>query len=58
MTYQLSHTDIYVEVDDLHCVNNPAIQQAWDDIRRTILVGRGGLREFVPAGERSAVIKV
>jgi len=39
MPYQLSHTDIYVEPDDLHCINNPAIQQAWDDIRRTILVG-------------------
>ena len=39
MPYQLSHTDIYVEADDLHCVNNPAIQQAWDDIRRTVLVG-------------------
>ncbi|MBR4216200.1 MAG: coenzyme-B sulfoethylthiotransferase subunit alpha, partial [Candidatus Methanomethylophilaceae archaeon] len=39
MPYQLSHTDIYAEADDLHCVNNTAIQQAWDDIRRTILVG-------------------
>ena len=39
MPYQLSHTDIFVEPDDLHCINNPAIQQAWDDIRRTILVG-------------------
>ncbi len=39
MPYQLSHTDIYAECDDLHCVNNCAIQQAWDDIRRTILVG-------------------
>ena len=39
MPYQLSHTDIYAEADDLHCVNNCAIQQAWDDIRRTILVG-------------------
>lgn len=39
MPYQLSHTDIFVEPDDLHCVNNPAIQQAWDDIRRTVLVG-------------------
>jgi len=39
MPYQLSHTDTYVEPDDLHCINNPAIQQAWDDIRRTILVG-------------------
>ncbi|HKM13511.1 MAG TPA: coenzyme-B sulfoethylthiotransferase subunit alpha [Candidatus Methanomethylophilaceae archaeon] len=39
MPYQLSHTDTFVEPDDLHCINNPAIQQAWDDIRRTILVG-------------------
>ena len=39
MPYQLSHTDIFVEPDDLHCINNPAIQQAWDDIRRTVLVG-------------------
>jgi len=39
MPYQMSHTDIFVEPDDLHCVNNPAIQQAWDDIRRTVLVG-------------------
>ncbi len=39
MPYQMSHTDIYVEADDLHCVNNTAIQQAWDDIRRTVLVG-------------------
>ncbi|MCL2890302.1 MAG: methyl-coenzyme M reductase subunit alpha, partial [Methanomassiliicoccaceae archaeon] len=39
MPYQMSHTDIFVEPDDLHCINNPAIQQAWDDIRRTVLVG-------------------
>ena len=39
MPYQMSHTDIFAEADDLHCVNNCAIQQAWDDIRRTILVG-------------------
>ncbi|MCL1810734.1 MAG: coenzyme-B sulfoethylthiotransferase subunit alpha [Methanomassiliicoccaceae archaeon] len=39
MPYQMSHTDIYVEADDLHCVNNTAIQQAWDDIRKTVLVG-------------------
>lgn len=39
MPYQLSHTEIFAEPDDLHCVNNCAIQQAWDDIRRTILVG-------------------
>ncbi len=39
MPYQLSHTDTYVEPDDLHCINNPAMQQAWDDIRRTVLVG-------------------
>ncbi|AIZ56101.1 methyl-coenzyme M reductase I subunit alpha [Candidatus Methanoplasma termitum] len=47
MPYQLSHTDIYVEVDDLHCINNPAIQQAWDDIRRTILVGLNSPHETI-----------
>ncbi len=39
MPYQLSHTDIFVEPDDLHCINNAAMQQCWDDIRRTIIVG-------------------
>ncbi|HQN75450.1 MAG TPA: methyl-coenzyme M reductase subunit alpha, partial [Methanomassiliicoccales archaeon] len=39
MPYQLSHTDIYGEADDLHWVNNAAMQQAWDDIRRTVIVG-------------------
>jgi len=39
MPYQLSHTDIYGEADDLHFVNNAAMQQAWDDIRRTVIVG-------------------
>lgn len=39
MPYQLSHTDIYAEADDLHFLNNAAMQQAWDDIRRTVIVG-------------------
>ncbi|MFW5914542.1 MAG: coenzyme-B sulfoethylthiotransferase subunit alpha [Thermoplasmatota archaeon] len=39
MPYQLSHTDMFVEPDDLHIINNSAIQQAWDDIRRTVIVG-------------------
>lgn len=39
MPYQLSHTDIYGEADDLHWVNNAAMQQCWDDIRRTVIVG-------------------
>ena len=39
MSYQLSTTDTYVEGDDLHFINNAAIQQAWDDIRRTVIVG-------------------
>jgi len=39
MTYELSGTDVYVEGDDLHFVNNPAMQQFWDDIRRTVIVG-------------------
>ncbi|MGC9434510.1 MAG: coenzyme-B sulfoethylthiotransferase subunit alpha [Methanomicrobiales archaeon] len=39
MTYEPSGTDVYVEGDDLHFVNNPAMQQFWDDIRRTVIVG-------------------
>jgi methyl-coenzyme M reductase alpha subunit len=37
--YKLSTTEYIVEGDDLHFVNNPAMQQMWDDIRRTIVVG-------------------
>jgi methyl-coenzyme M reductase alpha subunit len=37
--YKLSGTEYVVEGDDLHFVNNPAIQQMWDDVRRTIIVG-------------------
>ncbi|RZN61136.1 coenzyme-B sulfoethylthiotransferase subunit alpha [Methanonatronarchaeum sp. AMET6-2] len=39
MPYQLSHTDMMVEPDDLHVINNAAMQQAWDDIQRTVIVG-------------------
>ncbi len=39
MPYQVSGTDTFVEGDDLHFVNNAAIQQMWDDIRRTVVVG-------------------
>ena len=39
MSYQLSGTDTFVEGDDLHFINNTAIQQAWDDIRKTVIVG-------------------
>ncbi|OKY78426.1 MAG: Methyl coenzyme M reductase alpha subunit McrA [Candidatus Methanohalarchaeum thermophilum] len=39
MPYQLSHTDMTVEPDDLHVLNNAAMQQAWDDIQRTVIVG-------------------
>jgi len=39
MPYRLSHTDIMVEPDDLNVINNAAMQQSWDDIRRTVLVG-------------------
>jgi len=38
MTYEVSTTGIFVEGDDLHFVNNAAMQQMWDDIRRTVLV--------------------
>ncbi len=35
----ISGTDMMVETDDLHYVNNAAMQQMWDDIRRTCIVG-------------------
>ncbi|MFA7153022.1 MAG: coenzyme-B sulfoethylthiotransferase subunit alpha [Methanoregulaceae archaeon] len=38
MTYEVSTTGVFVEGDDLHFVNNAAMQQMWDDIRRTVLV--------------------
>jgi len=39
MTYEISTTGVFVEGDDCHFVNNAAMQQMWDDIRRTIIVG-------------------
>jgi len=39
MPYQVSTTDTFVEGDDFHFVNNAAMQQFWDDIRRTVIVG-------------------
>jgi len=39
MPYRISNTDVYVEGDDLHFVNNAAMQQMWHDIRRTVIVG-------------------
>ncbi len=38
-SYEVSTTGVFVEGDDLHFVNNAAMQQMWDDIRRTIIVG-------------------
>ena len=37
--YTISGTDIVCDPDDLHFVNNAAMQQIWDDIRRTCVVG-------------------
>jgi methyl-coenzyme M reductase alpha subunit len=39
MTYEVSQSGVFVEGDDLHFVNNAAMQQMWDDIRRTVVVG-------------------
>ncbi|MDD4253799.1 MAG: coenzyme-B sulfoethylthiotransferase subunit alpha [Methanofollis sp.] len=39
MTYEVSGTGVFVEGDDLHFVNNAAMQQMWDEIRRTVIVG-------------------
>src|SRR5512137_196467 len=38
MTYEVSGAGVFVEGDDLHFVNNAAMQQFWDDIRRTVIV--------------------
>jgi methyl-coenzyme M reductase alpha subunit len=38
MSYEVSTTGVFVEGDDLHFVNNAAMQQMWDDIRRTVVV--------------------
>jgi methyl-coenzyme M reductase alpha subunit len=37
-SYEVSTTGVFVEGDDLHFVNNAAMQQFWDDIRRTVIV--------------------
>ena len=39
MTYEVSGTGTFVEGDDLHFVNNSAMQQMSDEIKRTIIVG-------------------
>jgi methyl-coenzyme M reductase alpha subunit len=39
MPYEVSTTGVMCEGDDLHYVNNPAMQQLWDEIRRTVIVG-------------------
>jgi len=39
MPYMLNHTDIMVEPDDLHWINNAAMQQCWDDMKRCIILG-------------------
>ncbi len=37
--YTISGTDIVCDGDDLHFVNNAAMQQMWDDVRRTCVAG-------------------
>ena len=39
MPYMMNHTDIMVNADDLHWINNAAMQQAWDDMKRGIVLG-------------------
>ncbi|RZN33281.1 MAG: methyl-coenzyme M reductase subunit alpha, partial [Methanophagales archaeon ANME-1-THS] len=39
MPYMLNHTDIMCYHDDLHWVNNAAMQQCHDDMRRCIILG-------------------
>ena len=39
MPYMMNHTDIMVDMDDLHWINNAAMQQCWDDMKRGIVLG-------------------
>jgi len=39
MPYSLSYTDYIVEPDDINYINNAAMQQCWDDIKRTVIIG-------------------
>jgi methyl-coenzyme M reductase alpha subunit len=39
MPYMMNHTDIMVNMDDLHWINNAAMQQCWDDMKRGIVLG-------------------
>lgn len=41
MTYEVSGTGVFVEGDDLHFVNNAAMQQMWDDIKENDYRQRG-----------------
>ncbi len=45
--YSLSDTMIVCDGDDLHFVNNSAMQQMWDDIRRTCIVGLDLIHEVL-----------
>ncbi|MFV9677153.1 MAG: methyl-coenzyme M reductase subunit alpha, partial [Methanosarcinales archaeon] len=38
MPYMMNHTDIMVNADDLHWINNAAMQQCWDDMKRGIVL--------------------
>jgi len=39
MPYLISGTETYGMPEDVHFVNNAAMHQLWDDIRRTVIVG-------------------
>ncbi|MCS7102414.1 MAG: coenzyme-B sulfoethylthiotransferase subunit alpha [Candidatus Korarchaeum sp.] len=39
MPYEVSGTGVFGEPEDFHFINNAAMQQLWDDIRRTVIVG-------------------
>ncbi|MCP8322723.1 MAG: coenzyme-B sulfoethylthiotransferase subunit alpha [Candidatus Methylarchaceae archaeon HK02M2] len=39
MPYLVSKTETYAMPEDIHFINNAAMHQCWDDIRRTIIVG-------------------
>lgn len=48
--YSLQNKKIVCEGDNLHFVNNAAMQQMWDDIRRTCIVGLDLAHNYVEMG--------
>ena len=45
--YKVSGTSLESQIDDLYFLNNPAMQQMWDDIRRTVIINLSFCHEVI-----------